>query len=302
MPEARSNRRSSPISFIVFWIIMLAASLYLLSTFLRPFSLPLQVQTLTSTDWAGYSVATDFNSPKQLVTGVSGSWTVPEVTVSQTDTFSAAWIGIGGQLDETLIQTGTEHDCINGTEEYFAWYELLPDLSIGITTMNVSPGDEITASIELLNSATNEWTIDISDTTNEQSFQQKVQYNSPRLSAEWIVERPTINQNLGTLANFGSVTFTASSATIQGNTRSITDFSYAQIIMQDRLNRQLVTVSSLSADGSRFTVTYLNIVSSAQNQLSESLSSNRAIPPGNDLTINSHPNSRTSTCYFRRYS
>jgi len=280
---------------------MLAASLYLLSTFLRPFSLPLQVQTLTSTDWAGYSVATDFNSPKQLVTGVSGSWSVPKVAVSQTDAFSAAWIGIGGQLDETLIQTGTEHDSINGTEVYFAWYELLPDLSIGITTMNVSPGDKITASIELLNSATNEWTIEIADTTNGQSFQQNVQYNSPRLSAEWIVERPTINQNLGTLANFGSVTFTASSATIQGNTGSITDFSYAQIIMQDRLNKQLVTVSSLSADGSRFTVTYLSIVGSAQNQFSESLSSNMATPPGNDLIISSHSDSR-STCFTRRYN
>jgi len=281
---------------------MLAASLYLLSTFLRPFSLPLQVQTLTSTDWAGYSVATDFNSPKQLVTGVSGSWTVPEVTVSQTDTFSAAWIGIGGQLDKTLIQTGTEHDSINGTAEYFAWYELLPDLSIGITTMNVSPGDKITASIELLNSATNEWAIDIADNTNGQRFQQNVQYNSPKLSAEWIVERPTIGQDLGTLANFGSVTFTGASATIQGNTGSIPDVSYAQIIMQDRLNRQLVTVSSLSTDGSSFTVTYLGIVGSEQDHFGRSLRSNMAIPPRDDLTIYSHPSSKTSKCHTRRFN
>ena len=277
---------------------MLAASLYLLSTFLRPFSLPLQVQTLTSTDWAGYSVATDFNSPKQLVTGVSGSWTVPQVIASQNDTFSAAWIGIGGQLDQTLIQTGTEHDSINGTEEYSTWYELLPDFSIGIN-MNISPGDKITASIELLNSATNEWTIEIADTTNGQSFQQNVQYSSPRLSAEWIVERPTIDQNLGTLANFGSVTFTAASATIQGNTGPITDFSYVQIVMQDRLNRQLATVSSLSADGSRFTVTHLNIVSSVQNQLGESLSSNMATSPRNDLIISSHPNSKNFDMHTR---
>jgi hypothetical protein len=276
---------------------MLAASLYLLSTFLRPFTLPIQVQTLTSTDWAGYSVATDFNSPKQLVTGVSGSWAVPEVTVSQTDTFSAAWIGIGGQLDRTLIQTGTEHDSINGTVEYSAWYELLPDFSIGIN-MNISPGDKIAASIELLNSATNEWTITIADTTNGQSFQQNVQYNSPRLSAEWIVERPTIGQDLGTLANFGSVTFTAASAIIQGNTGSITDFSYVQIIMQDRQNRQLTTVSSLSTGGSSFTVTYLNIVSSAQNQLSESLSSNMATQPMS-LMISLHSDSKSTRCAHR---
>jgi len=280
---------------------MLAASLYLLGTFLRPFTLPLQVPILTSTDWAGYSVATDFNSPKQLVTGVSGSWTVPQVIASQNDTFSAAWIGIGGQLDQTLIQTGTEHDSINGTAEYSAWYELLPDFSIDIN-MTISPGDKITASIELLNSATNEWTIDIADTTNGQRFQQNVQYNSPRLSAEWIVERPTIGQDVGTLANFGSVTFTAASATIQGNTGSITNFSYVQIIMQDRLNRQLVTVSSLSADGSSFTVTYLSIVSSAQNQFSESSSSNIATSPENGLIISSHPSSRKPTSCAHRYN
>ena len=231
MPKADSGWRTSRFFLTAFWIIMLAASTYMIIVFLGPFFTRRPSQTLTSFDWSGYSVISDYINPQPVVTGVNGSWTVPKVTVSQTDAFSAAWIGIGGQLDETLIQVGTEQDSISGTEEYSAWYELLPDLSITITTMNIAPGDKITASITLANSATNTWTIEITDTTNHQKFQQNFHYNSSQLSAEWIVERPTIDHSLGTLANFGNTTFTTTSATMQGNVGSIKDFPFAQITM-----------------------------------------------------------------------
>jgi hypothetical protein len=190
------------------------------------------------------------------VVGVSGSWTVPGVHVSQGDTFSAAWIGIGGQFDETLIQTGTEQDSISGQDTYSAWYELVPNDSITITTINVSPGDKITASINLVDSATNEWSIEINDVTTGQGFKQNFFYNSSRLSAEWIVERPTVDSSLSTLADFGSITFTDSNATMDTNVGTISNFPFSRVIMQNRQNIELVAVSSLSRDGSSFTVKY----------------------------------------------
>jgi hypothetical protein len=72
--------------------------------------------------------------------------------------FSAVWIGIGGlfeQSDRTLIQMGTEQDSVYGNVTYSAWFELLPNDAVTITTINVTQGDEITASISLLDSATN---------------------------------------------------------------------------------------------------------------------------------------------------
>jgi hypothetical protein len=138
--------RANRIFPIALWVIMLIISLSLVSVFVNTFLKGVPILNLVSLDWGGYSAFSDFTNPQPVVVSVSGSWTVPQVSVSQQDTFSAAWIGIGGQTDKTLIQTGTEQDSINGSIEYSAWYELLPNDAITITVMNVSPGDKITAS------------------------------------------------------------------------------------------------------------------------------------------------------------
>jgi hypothetical protein len=251
---------------------MLVASLFLVSEFITIFFTSPQGESLLSLDWAGYSVFSDFANPEALVTSVGGSWAVPQVNISVGDTFSAAWVGIGGQLDNTLIQTGTEHDSVNGEATYSVWYELLPNDSTTISTINVSVGDVIQASINLVNSDTNEWSIEIVDLTKVQSFEKNVFYDSSRLSAEWIVERPTVNNRISQLANFGSVTFTSANATINNVIGSISQFDFSRMVMQSRQNVQLVTVSSLSSDGSTFTVKYSDTTSSMQNWISRSTS------------------------------
>jgi hypothetical protein len=187
---------------------------------------------------------------------------VPTINVSLRNMFSATWIGIGGQADQTLIQIGTEQDSISGRAKYSVWYELLPSDSITVTTLNVLPGDKITASISLVNSTTDKWSIEIGDATNGQRFQENVTYSSSRLSAEWIVERPTANNALSVLANFGKITFTDARVTMKANIGTISSFPYAQVTMNDRQNRPLVTVSSLVSNGSSFTVSYLGGVAS----------------------------------------
>ena len=94
------------------------------------------------TNWAGYIVASDLQNPQASITSISASWTVPAVTISTQDTFSAIWIGIGGFFDNTLIQAGTEQDSIQGQSEYSAWLELLPQNSFTIDTLSVSPGPQ----------------------------------------------------------------------------------------------------------------------------------------------------------------
>jgi hypothetical protein len=142
--EARKGWRTGAVFLILFWIVLFIASLFLLSIFLTPFfkSSPQGQSILLTSDWSGYVVASGLMNPQSQVIGVNGSWTVPKVSVSMGDSFSAAWLGIGGQFDHTLIQAGTEHDSINGQEEYSVWYELLPNDSVTITAMNVSPEDD----------------------------------------------------------------------------------------------------------------------------------------------------------------
>jgi hypothetical protein len=227
---------------------------------------------LTSLDWAGYVVTSDFAQPQPVIVGINGSWAVPRVNVSQGNTFSAAWIGVGGQAegDDTLIQTGTEQDSIGGSETYSAWYELLPSDAVTISTVHVSAGDEITASINLVDSATNLWSIEIEDITTSQTFKKNFFYDSSRLSAEWIVERPAVGiSSFSTLANFGSVAFTDSRITMNNTVETISNFPFSRVIMENQQNRRLVTVSSLSGDGSSFTVTYLSSAGTLQSMMNK---------------------------------
>lgn len=225
---------------------------------MTPFLKTLQTQNLISLDWSGYSAASNNLFPQPHVTSVTASWIVPAVTVTTQNAYSAAWIGVGGQNDESLIQTGSEHDSVNGKAVYSLWYEMLPDYAITIPEITVSPGDKITASIRLIDGETNLWNIRIEDVTTGQGFSENFAYNSSRLTADWVMERPTVNNQMTSLANFGSITFTEARTQIDLSNGTIGGFSNFKIMMEDRQNNQLVEVSDLSRDGSSFTINYRN--------------------------------------------
>jgi hypothetical protein len=248
--------KTNAIFLVVIWVVLLVASVTVLSSVVTPFLRSLQTQNLISPDWAGYAVSSNTLFEQPLVMAVSGSWIVPAVAVSETDTYSAAWIGVGGQNDETLIQVGSEHDSIRGEATYSLWYELLPNYSIPIPEITVTSGDLITASVTLTDSQTNNWTIRITDETVGQTFQQTFLYNSTQLTAEWVLERPTVNNRMATLADFGSITFMDAKAQIADKVGTIGDFPNYEIAMQNRQNTNLVSISDLSDDGSSFTITY----------------------------------------------
>jgi hypothetical protein len=242
---------------IVIWVILLVASLSSLPLLLTTYSDNPQVQSVVSLSWSGYVIASDFADPQPQVIGVSAQWTVPNLNVSMGNAYSSAWIGIGGQFDKTLLQIGTEHDSVNGKERFSAWYEMLPDYAINIP-MNISEGDTISASINLINTETDLWNLQLTDLTNGDGFSQNFVYNSTRLSAEWIVERPTLNSQIASLSNFGTITFTDAQANINHEVASIANLPYAQVHMTDMQNTQLTSVSSLNPEGTSFTVQYIS--------------------------------------------
>jgi hypothetical protein len=216
------------------------------------------IPTSKDTNWAGYIVASDLQNPQASVTAVSASWAVPTVTDSSQNTFSAVWIGIGGFFDDTLIQTGTEQDSIQGQSEYYAWLELLPQNSITI--------DQISASIQLVDANTDQWSIYMKDLTKNQEYTSSFFYASSQLSAEWIVERPELTSrrsrgNLTSLADVGTVKFATCQATIGGETGTISSFPTVQSIMYETNesttgsgSTQLAAVSDLTDNGSSFTI------------------------------------------------
>jgi hypothetical protein len=243
-------------NYAVLLIVLLDSLLVLALIFFFPLFTGSAIRRLTSYDWSGYVVASDLNAPQALVTGINASWIVPVVSVSEEDSYSAIWIGIGGQFDSTLIQAGTEQDSVGRLGEYSAWYELLRHSAVTIDSLNISSGDRITASISLLDSNTNRWSIEIHD--GGQVFKKNVVYPSSMLSADWIVERPTVNNQLTTLANFGEITLAGCTATIGGKVGNVSSFPSIQVTMYNRQNTELTSVSLFTSKDSSFTVNYLS--------------------------------------------
>jgi len=265
----------SSIGLMVF-SLFIAVSLFSPSTSSRTFisygNGPINLSnagTLKSQNWGGYAAATGIK-PTASVTAVSGSWTVQTVSATSTGTYSSQWIGIGGLFpgDTSLIQTGTESDYVGGAH-YSAWYELLPSGPVTLTTVPVNPGDVISASIICTNSCsstTQNWTITIADVTTETHFSQAFTYSSSQYSAEWIEERPALCFvfvcRLTTLASFGIAQYgldytgvgTTNYATIGGVTGQISMFPHASITMVSSSGSTLAMPSTLSRDGTSFTM------------------------------------------------
>ncbi len=214
-------------------------------------------------NWAGYVVASSFSTPQPTVTMVNGSWTVQAVQASKKPVYSSQWVGIGGFFDSSLIQTGTESDSASGTTTYNAWYELLPAAETPLPSgYPVSPGDKINAFVFLI--SVNYWNITINDLTKGWHFSIAVSYASSQKSAEWIEERPSIAGSLTTLANFGTSYFgldytsvaSTNYANVSGTVSSLGSLTNQQIIMVSNNGRNLAVPSSLTSDGTSFSVTY----------------------------------------------
>jgi hypothetical protein len=219
----------------------------------------LQVQpteNATSTGWAGYAAT---GGP---YTKASGSWIVPAANCGNAvATDSASWVGIDGWGGSTVEQIGTDSNCTLFNASYWAWYEMYPGapVVIGAVPANypVYAGDSMTASVTATGTA---GTYDLTIEDNTQGWVYSTTQSVSGAtggSAECIEERPAAAGL--PLADFGSVTFTGcEAATGSGSLRPIWDYPNVAVNMDDSSGTQLATVSSLSGDGTQFTVHWLN--------------------------------------------
>jgi len=244
--------------FLLFavWMLLLVAVLSFLSYLDAALSSSPASHTIISVGWAGYIVSSPFNEQHQVV-AISATWIVPKINASAGNGCSSAWIGIGGQIDKTLIQVGTEHNLQNGKENYAAWYEMLPGYAIKIENFTIVPYHRIVASLMLVDNESDIWNIQLSDTSNGQRFNRNFAYKSELSSGEWIVERALINGQISNLADFGTITFSDCKATLDQESRVIGNYSYSTVHMTNQQLTTLAETQPLNADGSSFQVKYL---------------------------------------------
>ncbi|HEX4216583.1 MAG TPA: G1 family glutamic endopeptidase [Candidatus Dormibacteraeota bacterium] len=196
-----------------------------------------------SENWSGYAIT------GSTYTSVTGTWTVPTVQPSSSDAYSSSWVGIDGYNDGDLIQTGTEQDSIGGQAEYQAWWEILPAAETPISSITVSPGDTIRASIT--QGTGGEWTISIEDLTSGQTFSTQQSYSGPLSSAEWIEEAPQVNGSIAPMANYGESSFVPE--TVNSGSPGFTS-SDAGVLVQNGV--QVSTPSDPNAETNGFNVAY----------------------------------------------
>ncbi len=212
-----------------------------------------------STNWSGYAVS----APKDSVTVVSGSWNVPAVTGTG-NTYAASWVGINGLTSSTVEQIGTESNIANGKPQYYAWVEMYPSPMVTVP-LTINANDQIDAAVSY-GPTSGQFTLSITDVTSGHSY--STTQSAPqaqRSSAEWIEEAPSSGGVLP-LANFGTVNFSAASATIGGtagpiNNSSLLDTQVNEINMISNSGASKATTSGLTDSGtpstSSFSVSYV---------------------------------------------
>lgn len=205
----------------------------------------------TSSNWSGYAtVRGSLTTPTAgTVTNVVGSWTVPTVTTTSGDSYSAAWVGIDGYASKTVEQIGTSQDWVNGSARYYAWWEMYPKPSKLISNVAIHPNDRITADVTYLGNK--RYRLTITNVTTGKSFTTAQKGNGSRSSAEWIMEAPSSGGVLP-LAQFGSIAF--SNCTFNnGLPIDAPGWLYDPITLATG-GTPLATPSGLKAGGTAFTV------------------------------------------------
>ena len=231
---------------------------------------------MSSSNWAGYADTNDtFNS-------VASSWTEPTVNCADSNSglngllslsgllggpgaASAFWVGLDGYNSTSVEQLGTDSDCDSGTPVVLRLVRDVPEpLRDAAQPVSSEAGrpDDGAGVVELgghvvhaeIKDATAGWTFSTTQTGS----------GFARSSAEVIAEAPSSCSILFCsevpLADFGQINYSGSSVINTAGTKgSLAAFNANEITMSDN-GTTLATPSSLSSDGSSFSVSLERLV------------------------------------------
>lgn len=172
-------------------------------------------ECIISKQWSGYGIIlSEDTSHKNYINLTQAQWKIPKIYCKSTNnTSSSIWIGLGGILknDETLIQLGSDQDCINGIQNNRLWMEInsVGPIDQVILPIEVHINDIICATINY-NYNLNKYILYIvNQNTSKSVIKEYDDIKGPSLTVEWILED---TYNLGTnnvysISNFTNVNF-----------------------------------------------------------------------------------------------
>ena len=196
---------------------------------------------------------------------IQGSWTQPKLTCPSNGSASLSiWVGFDGETGPsraTLEQIGTNADCSNGHARSFAWFEILPrDRFEQELDLDVRSGDRMAASIQIVGRS---YHLVIENlTAGEVIDTYEHSPGSRRLTAEWIVEAPTVgcpdDCQVAALLRFSTITFSTAQAIVAGRAGPIADGRWTRVRLDLEARSGLVKAqtSVLTPTGLGFSVVW----------------------------------------------
>ncbi len=206
------------------------------------------IANATSSNWSG-SVA--FAPAKRTFGWVAGQWTVPNPHAPAFGIYYASeWVGIDGWGSNDVLQAGTETeivDVIITSRQVYAWWDWFPSGEVAITNFAVSAGD-IMYCLICVNSTT---TATVYLTNQSSGVSTSFSITAPKgttlvgNSAEWVVERPTINGSLASLTDTKAVYFDEGIAGLSGTPFTILDLGSGTPITMTGNNNASLSVPTI---------------------------------------------------------
>jgi Peptidase A4 family len=174
---------------------------------------PLKATKMDCPDcWAGYGDSVGTGE----ATGVSADITVPTLTpnCASGETGSTQLVALDGSSGSDFALAGIEEFCVSGTLYYYSVFYNGADGSFGSAT--VSPGDAISMSIT---ESAGTYTFTVTDNTNPSGSIS----GTGSASGASLNYATCFNDMLGGIgqANFGTITFTSCTTTINGSTNTV---------------------------------------------------------------------------------
>jgi hypothetical protein len=172
-----------------------------------------------TTNWSG--VVVEASPDRPIGKSIVGHWNVATATnVDSTGDQYSQWIGTGAwsrDPDDNLLQAGVTGHLGGGAfnlPPYYAWWEWTstnrPSGSVAIPNFPIHPGDYFEVNIWILSDTTANISFFAGDPIQYMLIEVNNSGNGFRIqgrSAEWIVERPTLDDGVATLANYGHAVF-----------------------------------------------------------------------------------------------
>jgi hypothetical protein len=208
-----------------------------------------KIANATSSNWSG-SVA--FAPVNRTFGWIEGQWTVPNPhTATFGSYYASEWIGIDGWGSGDVLQAGTETEIIDvgifSFTQVYAWWEWFPAGEMAITNLPVSPGDVMYCLI-CVNSTTSA-TVYISNQSSlvTTSFSIAAPTGTTLVgnSAEWIVERPTVNGSVANLTDYKVVYFDEGIAGLSGAPFTIVTLGSGTAVTMTGNNNASLSVPTL---------------------------------------------------------